>query len=219
MDECDDDVSHCSTEWALLFPLRAGLFSLKSSVVSLEADRKMTSGAASLMGSTEELAPRLRLRRRSSMSDLDKIAGLKAEPPRSATSHSYDSTRGSIGDFMNYKRFGGSGCRLGDSTLARTMPLSTVTTRSREEFSGYASNDSLPRARKFGFVLSENLLMQYAGAQNSSYLEDVDGEDTGPLTGSQRTERLSRIIRQQRSSHPDVSFTFFIKSSSTKFPL
>lgn len=207
MDDCDDDVSHCSTEWALLFPLRAGLFSVKSSVVSLETERRMASTAASLHGSTEELAPRLRLRRRSSMSDLDKIAGLKAEPSRSATSHSCDSTRGSIGDFMNYKRFGGSGCRLGDSALARTMPLSTVTTRSREEFSRQPSTDSLPRARKFGLVFSENLLIQYAEARASTCLEDVDGEDSGPLTGSQRTERLSRIIREQRSTHqnPNVS--------------
>jgi len=199
MKDCEDDVSHCSTEWALLFPLRAGLFSVKSSVVSLDADRKMASAAGSLRGSTEELPHRLRLRRRSSMSDLDKIAGLKSEPTRSATSHSYDSTRGSIGDFMNYKRFGGSGCRLGDSALARTMPLSTVTTRSREEFN---SSDSLPRTRKVGLVLSENLMMQYAGRSSS-----CANDDGLPLTGSQRAERLSRIIRQQQYSHrcPQVS--------------
>lgn len=330
MDESENyDIQH-TTEWALLFPLRTGLLSLKSSFASLSETEnhdglgvpykaeylseqnisyfKMSSENSSAHSSVENLhqSPRLRSRRRSSMSDLDKLGGIKSNVPdivRSVTSHSYEheydsapnspniryirhlhkseGVRGSIGDFMNFKRFGGGSGYRTETIIAKTVPLSTVTKRSssrdidvienqlyddedsyrssRNSFRGSRSsfNDSKssldsvdaksPRVRKYGLVLSENLLMQhcaknvpYLGSpQRQSYVDDLAecnvkvpnlhhsnsfrrgcssvsscgsattavsqdgfGEMIGmPLSGSQRTERLSRIIRQQRSTH------------------
>lgn len=334
MDESESfDVQH-TTEWALLFPLRTGLLSLKSSFASLsESDNhndsvlntgykteylseqniscfKMSSENSSGHSSNENLhqSPRLRIRRRSSMSDLDKLGGIKCNVPdivRSVTSHSYEhdydsaptspniryirhlhkseGVRGSIGDFMNFKRFGCSSGYRTETIIAKTVPLSTVTKRSssreidvienqlyddedsfrssRNSFRGSRSsfNDSKssldsvdmksPRVRKYGVVLSENILMQHC-AKSPNYLDapnrlsySEESSDfsvkvpagihlsnsfrrgicssvsssgscatavsqealpdlTGvPLSGSQRTERLSRIIKQQRSTH------------------
>ncbi|KXZ75740.1 hypothetical protein TcasGA2_TC035020 [Tribolium castaneum] len=151
-----------STEWALLFPLKAGLFTMKSST-SLK---------------TNPSTPRLRMRRGSSMSDLDKLSSTLPDLVRSTTtntslphsphlsrsflSSNTPSVRGSIGDLMNQKKYGSSQWSVRSETLiARTVPLSTVTTKSLSPL-------------------------------------EVEVEE-GPLTAAQRTKKLSRLIKQQRS--------------------
>lgn len=281
MDSTDRvEVQH-TTEWALLFPLRTGLLSMKSSFSSLsEAENrlslnksdylseqhinylKMPSENSSAQSSTENLyqSAKLRMRRRSSMSDLDKIGCLKSHVPdivRSATSHSceheyesapnsphyvrhvHKSVRGSIGDFMNFKRFGGGVGYRTETIIAKTVPLSTVTKRSssrdidmvenqlfeeddcKNSFRGSRSSfcdsrSSLEsvesrnaRVRKVGVGFSENILLQHSAmtfiGEDAAKSETANGcpaRGCGqPLSGSQRTERLSRIIRQQRSTH------------------
>lgn len=328
MDELESlDVRH-TTEWALLFPLRTGLLSLKSSFNSLAdsdtvlddlykaeyysqqniSTRKMTSGNSSARSSVENLHPfpNVRMRRRSSMSDLDKIGGLQVKVSnisRSATSNSYDhecrstpnspharymsqmhksdNVRGSIGDFMNFKRFGGSSGFRTETIIAKTVPLTTVTKKSNrechplrrkllndDEYCLKASKSSLKgsrssfdesrssmesidgylksnRNRKCGVAFSENIIMQHF-IKNPYELEKSDlpvmeliesmenvpssqsrsvnsgatlvlsvqnGESPEvPLSGSQRTERLSRLIRQHRSTHQlyaNISVSFY----------
>ncbi|CAH0553611.1 unnamed protein product [Brassicogethes aeneus] len=179
-----------STEWALLFPLKAGLFSMKSSTVTRSAERIKKKPAKN----TNHV--RLVMRRGSSMSDLDKVAAnalpdlvrsttanqhLSASPasvPHSPyLSRSYMSSRtvsvqGSIGDLMNQKKYGSSQWSIRSETLiARTVPLSTVTPR-----------HSPPPCSEDGMF------------------EDEFDDVSGPLTVAQRTQRLSRLIKQQRSS-------------------
>lgn len=318
------DVQH-TTEWALLFPLRTGLLSLKSSFNSLvDGDsqndglgsiykteylsqqninlRKATSENSSARSSVENLYQfsKLKIRRRSSMSDLDKIEGLKtkvSDVTRLVTSHSYEqeysstpnspqtyyirhiqnsqNVCGSIGDFMNFKRFGGSSGVRTESIIAKTVPLTTVTKKiqsknsesianqinedendlessenstkgsqssfedsksSSEAVDGYSKAN---RSRKCGVAFSENIIMQHF-VKNICALENSSPENEGenlnnhnedgrsslsqtsdsansspgpagvpirngcdrnsPLSGSQRTERLSRIIKQHHST-------------------
>ncbi|KAJ8932399.1 hypothetical protein NQ314_014693, partial [Rhamnusium bicolor] len=185
-----------TTEFALLFPLKAGLFTMKSSSVARSAERiKKKSGAKEIPTHS-----RLRMRRGSSMSDLDKMsqeplpdlvrsttatqqlsvspAGSLPHSPylsRSFLSSNTTSVRGSIGDLMNQKRFGSSQWSVRSETLiAKTVPLSTVTSR----------QSPTPRH-------SQSLSME-------DTLRD-DDDVCGPLTAAQRTQRLSRLIKQQRA--------------------
>lgn len=332
MEEPENSDSQRTTEWALLFPLRTGLLSLKSSFNSLaEFDNqnseienlnrieyssqqnisttRMASGNNSARSSIENLATasRLRNRRRSSMSDLDKIGGLKGGKisgmKRSPTSHSYDyeynstpnsprarlthnlmqseNVRGSIGDFMNFKRFGGGSGARTETLIAKTVPLTTVTKKTKESNDSNENNveeeedactsskislseTSTPkskaenstesgdeiksgRVRKTGVAFSENILIQHfvktfsndsdsndksekdidesrgdvtessqslncpsssvpfntftSGNESDPNHNEVNKESGVPLSGSQRTERLSRIIKQQHSTH------------------
>jgi hypothetical protein len=175
-----------TTEWALLFPLRAGLFAMKSSSVDrLKKNLKESPSTC-----------RLRMRRGSSMSDLDKVASntlpdlvrsttanqqLGASPAslphsphlsRSFLSSNTTSIRGSFGDLMNQKKYGSSQWSVRSETLiARTVPLSTVTPK--QSPSPLAADLSLEGS-----------------------LDETHG---GPLTAAQRTKKLSRLIKQQRS--------------------
>lgn len=183
-----------TTEWALLFPLKAGLFTMKSSSVTRSVDRfkKHTKSK-----NTPD-KNRLNMRRGSSMSELDKlVAGPLPDLVRSTTtsnqlsaspaslphspymSRSYVSTttsiRGSIGDLMNQKKYGSSQWSIrSESLIAKTVPLSTVTPR-----------HSPPHSHDF---LDESTTDVY----------DRSGE---PLTVAQRTQRLSRLIKQQRNAN------------------
>lgn len=186
-----------STEWALLFPLKAGLFSMKHSSITRSADRlKKKSNAKDLPESN-----RLRMRRGSSMSELDKLSGgllpdlvrsttanhqLSTSPAslphspcfsRSLLSTTSPSVRDSIGDLMNQKKYGSSQWSVRSETLiARMVPLSTVT----------------PRQSPPGSVPKEDVSM------DSVICDETD--NNGPLTTAQRAQRLSRLIKQQRST-------------------
>lgn len=182
-----------TTEWALLFPLKASFLTMKSSTVTRSVDRfKKHSKSKNL----PEIN-RLNMRRGSSMSELDKlVAGPLPDLVRSTTasnhlsaspaslphspymSRSYVSTttsvRGSIGDLMNQKKYGSSQWSIRSETLiARTVPLSTVTPR-------------------------------HSPPGHSHEIIDFPGEDSdssGPLTAAQRTQKLSRLIKQQRNAN------------------
>jgi hypothetical protein len=246
-----------TTEWALLFPLKAGLFAFKSSTVITHSapdtsepsseDTKTRQRECLDDGKLEDSFPtisstansRLKMRRRSSMSDIDKFTSSVGLPPdlvrytggsSTPTSYhlrvsgdGYDSVPhspgtsrrsntpdigacGSIGDLMNMKRFGGSSWSVRSCTetiIAKTVPLSTVTPRGSSPPSplqDYKQQPELPR-------------IDSRDGERSSSFEDVeyDGEDSGSppkLTCSQRTERLSRLIRQQRGS-------IFVNTSKT----
>lgn len=189
----NDERTH-TTEWALLHPLKTGLTAMKSSTVTRSTDRVRKKG---VVKEISEMS-RLRMRRGSSMSELDKLSAsplpdlvrstttnqrLSASPAgslphspylsRSFLSSNMTSVQGSIGDLMNQKKYGSSQWSIRSETLiARTVPLSTVTPR-----------HSPP-------ALSAELSME-------STLEEIDL--CGPLTTAQRTQKLSRLIRQQRA--------------------
>lgn len=171
-----------STEWALLFPLKTGLFAIKSSTNPrhvVKQPRDVRESAARRRAS---------IRRGSSLSDLDKLQprpGLpdvvrSAEKVSESLPHSPAASRtslclvrGSIGDLMNLKKYGGSNWSVrSESLVARMVPLSTVTARPSEAVGEVEDSD-----------------------------ESEDGDDFGnggrPLTCAQRTQRLSRLIRRQ----------------------
>jgi hypothetical protein len=237
-----------TTEWALLFPLKAGMFAFKSSTVishsvpdtsdSNSEGNKMLQRESQIDGKQEETFPtisnpRMKMRRRSSMSDIDKFTssiGRSSDLARHTGSsntpssyhlrvstdgcdsvpHSPGTPRrsntpdigacGSIGDLMNMKRYGGSSWSVRSCTetiIAKTVPLSTVTPRGSAPHSplqDHKEQAELPR-------------IDSRDGEQHSLSENVDDEETedvcGPppkLTCSQRTERLSRLIRQQRAS-------------------
>ncbi|RZC39305.1 hypothetical protein BDFB_014314, partial [Asbolus verrucosus] len=184
-----EEVEAHTTEWALLFPLRAGMFAMKSSSVTRSVDHLKKKAPA-------DSPDRLRMRRGSSMSELDKMSSsplpdlvrsttanqhLGAGPAslphsphlsRSFLSSTTVSVRGSIGDLMNQKKYGSSQWSVRSETLiARTVPLSTVTPRQSPS------------------PLTADLSLEGS-------LDEV----CGPLTAAQRTKKLSRLIRQQRSA-------------------
>jgi hypothetical protein len=236
-----------TTEWALLFPLKAGLFAFKSSTVinhSVPDTSEPNEGNMTLQresqidGKMEETFPtisnpRMKMRRRSSMSDIDKFTsslgrsadlvryGGSSNTPNSyhlrVSGDGYDSMPhspgtprrsntpdigacGSIGDLMNMKRYGGSSWSLRSCTetiIAKTVPLSTVTPRGSappSPLQDHKQQSELPR-------IDDRDGEQFSSSEN---MEDEETEDDcGPppkLTCSQRTERLSRLIRQQRAS-------------------
>ena len=339
MDDVDGLNSQRTTEWALLFPLRTGLLSLKSSFNNLtETDngnydvgnnnnnnnegglnlknylseeniigkKKMmttSDNIGSYGRSSVENLNKLRNRRRSSMSDMDKIEGLLKEKasdisltvtskpyengsistPNSPQAHymrhmqKSDNLRGSIGDFMNLKRFGVNSGIVTESIIAKTVPLTTVTrkkktttyvktygddddddgaeekTKSDEKYDDKLMKTG-NRKRKCGVAFTENIIMQHIvrnisgddvtrtkepGSNNNNNNNNMDDADSlgsfiksdvvtakkyskqfadnsaaaagningikkitqVPLSGSQRTERLSRIIKQHNSTH------------------
>ncbi|PNF35927.1 hypothetical protein B7P43_G03530 [Cryptotermes secundus] len=237
-----------TTEWALLFPLKAGLFPFKSSTVinhSVPNTSEPNKGNMNLQrdsqidGKVEEpfptvSNPRMKMRRRSSMSDIDKFTSSIGRSPELAryagsnnTPNSYHHLRvsgdgydsmphspgtprrsntpdigacGSIGDLMNMKRYGGSSWSVRSCTetiIAKTVPLSTVTPRGSAPPSPLEDHKQQPELPRIEDRDSE----QFSSSEN---VEDEETEDdSGPppkLTCSQRTERLSRLIRQQRAS-------------------
>ncbi|XP_029166172.1 uncharacterized protein LOC114936974 [Nylanderia fulva] len=85
------------------------------------------------------------------------------------------SVRGSIGDLMNMKKYGGSNWSVRSETLiAKAVPLSTVTTRRNSQVEKSVEDD-----------LEDE-------QQNES---PISGK---PLTCAQRTQRLSRLIKKQK---------------------
>lgn len=194
-----------STEWALLFPLKAGLFTMKSSTVTKSAEQLKKNYKHKNIPDSN----RLNMRRGSSMSELDKLsAGLLPDLVRSTTANNHlslspasvphspylsrsivsntPSVRGSIGDLMNQKKYGSSQWSIRSETLiAKTVPLSTVTPK-----------QSPPGSRH-------------------EYLDEdafADDDTLGPLTAAQRTQRLSRLIKQQQThlTRKHMMVCFFI---------
>lgn len=181
-----------NTQWALLFPLKAGFLAMRSETVTRSVDRLKQHRP-----SKKDIEnSRLNMRRGSSMSEIDKLAsGALPDLVRSTTTNNQlsassasvphspyfsrsvisntNSVRGSIGDLMNQKKYGSSQWSVRSETIiARTVPLSTVTPR-----------HSPP--------------MPYPECQEDSF---EDGDGLGSLTAAQRTQRLSRLIKQQRAS-------------------
>ncbi|KAK5649190.1 hypothetical protein RI129_000219 [Pyrocoelia pectoralis] len=187
-----------STEWALLFPLRAGLFSVRHSGVTRSHDRIKKKRPSKETPKDD----RLGMRRGSSMSELDKLSssGLLPDLVRSTTAHhqlsaspasvphspylsrsgistASHSVRDSIGDLMNQKKYGSSQWSVrSESLIARLVPLSTVTPRQSPPEMGPKSDVSI-----HSFISEES-------------------DNSGPLTTAQRAQRLSRLIKQQRST-------------------
>lgn len=184
------DTREKSTEWALLFPLKAGLFAMKSSLSSKSVGREKESKDRL---SKKNFQPRAKIRRGSSLSDLDKLQSktilpdvvkstekcsesLPHSPALSRTNLQLGSSsvRGSIGDLMNMKKYGGSNWSVRSETLiARAVPLSTVTARQS------------PPMEKSVEDLADELQDEFP----------ISGK---PLTCAQRTQRLSRLIKKQR---------------------
>lgn len=175
-----DDSCGRNTEWALLFPLKAGLFAMKSSTKVKVTKSK----------STEK--DRSKMRRGSSLSDLDRLTvnkefvrstttnqHLAASPvslpqspylSRSLLSSNTTSLKGSIGDLMNQKKYGSSQWSVrSESLIAKTMPLTTVTAR--------------PSPRGSTLVITSDF-------------DDEVWETKGPLTTAQRTQKLSKLIER-----------------------
>lgn len=191
-----------STEWALLFPLKAGLFAMKSSLSSKsvsrgEREREMKER---LLRKNQLQQPRARIRRGSSLSDLDKLQSKAILPdvvksteikcseslPHSPALSNLQlaacssSVRGSIGDLMNMKKYGGSTWSVRSETLiAKAVPLSTVTAKQSPTFSKSVEDD----------------LECELSQEDESSSSPISGK---PLTSAQRTQRLSRLIRKQR---------------------
>lgn len=177
-----------STEWALLFPLKAGLFAMKTSISSGSVSREKEK-----ISREGYVQSRVRIRRGSSLSDLGKLIqthltlpdvvrstekgseSLPHSPALSRTNLQLGSTqvRGSIGDLMNLKKYGGSTWSVRSETLiAKVVPLSTVTPKqcSPEE------------------KADEDVLEDFVEYQRGR----------GQLTCAQRIVRLSKLIKKQR---------------------
>ncbi|KAK2583449.1 hypothetical protein KPH14_009420 [Odynerus spinipes] len=177
-----------STEWALLFPLKAGLFAMKSSLSSKSVNREKEK-----IAKEKAALSRARIRRGSSLSDLDKLQSKSILPDVVRSTDKYSESlphspalsrmnlqlcssqvRGSIGDLMNLKKYGGSNWSVRSETLiAKAVPLSTVTPRQS------------PQIEKDLNDLEDELQDDF----------ELSGQ---PLTCAQRTQRLSRLIKKQR---------------------
>ncbi|GFG32198.1 hypothetical protein Cfor_04574, partial [Coptotermes formosanus] len=235
-----------NTEWALLFPLKTGLFPFKSSTVinrsvsdtseSSSKDNKTAQRGNQEGGTLEESFstisnPRMKTRRRSSMSDIDKFTSSVGIPmvrytggsstPNShhlrvggdgynSVPHSPGTPRrsntpdigacGSIGDLMNMKRYGSSwsvrSCT--ETIIAKTVPLSTVTPRGSAPPSPLQDHKQQPELPRIDSKDGERC----SSSDDLEYEDEIKDDSGSPpkLTCSQRTERLSRLIRQQRVS-------------------
>lgn len=181
-----------STEWALLFPLKAGFFAMRSSISSKSVHKEREK-----LLKEKHIQSRNRIRRGSSLSDLDKLQnketlpdivrsvekGFESVPHSPALSRTNlqltNQVRGSIGDLMNLKKYGGSNWSVRSETLiAKMVPLSTVTPKQS------------PPAEE-----PEDDFTELA------YVRAEEYEDNGePLTCAQRTQRLSRLIKRQRET-------------------
>lgn len=177
-----------SLEWALLFPLKAGLFAMKWSLSSRSVNREKER-----IAKKNQLLPNPRMRRGSSLSDLDKLhskpilpdvirstekcsESLPHSPALSRTNLQLGSSyvRGSIGDLINMKKYGASTWSVrSESLIARVVPLSTVTPRHSPPFE--KSVEDLQNELQDGWHLPGK-----------------------PLTCAQRTQRLSKLIKKHR---------------------
>lgn len=150
---------------------------------------------------------RSKMRRGSSLSELDRLTvnkefvrstttnqHLAASPvslpqspylSRSLLSSNTASLKGSIGDLMNQKKYGSSQWSVrSESLIAKTMPLTTVTTR--------------PSPRESMLVIP------------SDFDDDV-WVAKGPLTTAQRTKKLSKLIERSTeiSTYATVGFLWW----------
>ncbi|EFN64437.1 hypothetical protein EAG_00867 [Camponotus floridanus] len=180
-----------STEWALLFPLKAGLFAMKSSLSLKSVNRSEKENKERFL--KKSFQPRAKIRRGSSLSDLDKLQSKRSLPDvvkstekcseslphspalsRTNLQLGSNSVRGSIGDLMNMKKYGGSNWSVRSETLiAKAVPLSTVTSKNSQV--GKSVDDDLENELQDEFSISGK-----------------------PLTCAQRTQRLSRLIKKQK---------------------
>ncbi|XP_019767708.2 uncharacterized protein LOC125505064, partial [Dendroctonus ponderosae] len=187
---------HWTSDWTSILAIKS--FTMKSPSHHTRSVERIRKKVSVKMTETED---RLRMRRGSSMSDIDKIAlpgnipdlvrsstanhKLSASPasvPHSPymsrsllSSTTTVSVRGSIGDLMNQKKYGSSQWSVRSETLiAKTVPLSTVTPRQ----SPPPVDDFLPIPPEITF--------------------NDDGVD-GPLTSAQRTQRLAHLLKERKA--------------------
>ncbi|KAF4526520.1 hypothetical protein B566_EDAN005887 [Ephemera danica] len=211
MAECSSmGYEDCSTQLALLFPLRTGLFSVRSgSSTSLPPPQREMAVTGEEAIEMRQARGRQARRRGSSMSELDRFqmahlqnshehhtdeeqAPMSLGTPKGSgydtAPHSpaftrrnlmEESVRGSIGDLMNLKQYGSMwSVRSATESIAQAVPLTTVTQRKM------AVHETMIRATAAGHVCDQAPQQQEC------------------LTTSQRTERLSRLIRKQQSYKP-----------------
>lgn len=189
-----------STEWALLFPLKAGLFAVKSSISlkTINQDKERVKREQQNI-SIDDIQLRHKMRRGSSLSDLDKLhykgitlpdvirsmekssESLPQSPALSRTNLQLSNShvRGSIGDLMNMKKYGGSTWSIKSETLiTKFVPLSTVTSRQISAIGQLNSGDDI-----------------HVNDNNTDDNEYGVGE---LLTCAQRTQRLIKLIQKRQ---------------------
>lgn len=216
-----------TTEWALLFPLKAGLFAMKSSTMSRTESRKTHHHLSSLginlhkktsrkksAEAEPEMEPptgqRMRMRRGSSMSELDKIqlSGGVGLPDliRSSTNQSQ------LGSAQSTLMLKGYGSVPHSPALSRSLVSATRTSSTQ------GSIGDLMNLKKFGgsswSVRSETLVAKAVPLSTvtpkiSPGSPTLPSPPTPPpmprpevctaaLTAAQRTQRLSRLLRDTR---------------------
>ncbi|XP_054287990.1 uncharacterized protein LOC129003719 [Macrosteles quadrilineatus] len=159
-----------NTTMGLFFSLKPSLMMVKTSplaeVPEVEVEEEVEPPPSSA---------RLRSRRRSSMSDLDTLRSPRTMPDRKLGLAGSGALTGSFGDLMNLKKYSGHGVQSSsmESVIARTLPLSTVTS---------PGPVPVPRTRK--------LPLTPPGPPPNA---------RRPLTCSQRAERFSRLLDKQKT--------------------
>ncbi|XP_028982489.1 uncharacterized protein LOC107045789, partial [Diachasma alloeum] len=191
------DIREKPTEWALLFPLKAGLFAVKTSISS----RTINRGREDVLDG-KEARMRSKMRRGSSLSDLDKLHRKSNQPDaagsmkncfeslpqspalsRANLQLSSAQVRGSIGDLMNMKKYGDSNWSVeSESLIAKFIPLSTVTSQQK----------CSPTER---------------GDDDSADKSCVETETPELLSCARRIRKLSRLIKSQRRAEVINSWT------------
>jgi hypothetical protein len=99
------------------------------------------------------------------------------------------------------KRYGGSSWSVRSCTetiIAKTVPLSTVTPRGSappSPLQDHKQQQELPR-------IDSKDGERFSSSEDLEYEDEIKDDSGSPpkLTCSQRTERLSRLLRQQRAS-------------------
>jgi hypothetical protein len=209
------------TQFALLYPLRAGLFGVKSgSSTSLPAAPKVEDSTTANATGVRAKSRRFSQRRGSSMTELDRVqvqlpdsetdepqelqcpvttcyqrtSGADAVTPvlqRRVFLNSSDNIRGSIGDLMNLKQYG-------------------------SVWSVRSATDSIAAAVPLTTITSRRMLEAPEEA-DANEMAPVDEDQVPPLphparplTTIQRTERLSRLIRSNAKMvrRKNVSLSF-----------
>lgn len=220
----DDDKT---TEWALLFPLKAGLFPVKSSTMSRTESRKAHHHLSALglnihkkvlRKKSSEAEPdmepptgqRLRMRRGSSMSELDKIQSAGGLPDliRSSTNQSQ------LGSAQSTLLLKGYGSVPHSPAMSRNLISVTRT------YSNQGSIGDLMNLKRFGgsswSVRSETLIAKAVPLSTVTPKLSPGSPPSPPtpppmprppptvvvstsaMTAAQRTQRLSRLLRDTR---------------------
>ncbi|XP_046677830.1 uncharacterized protein LOC124365825 [Homalodisca vitripennis] len=181
-----------------------GLFlSLKPSLLMMKTSpERETAGPMATVHEEDETdlaeVPRLRTRRRSSMSDLDKMKRPKGQEAqeRKLGLSGPEVLTGSIGDLMNLPRYHQPCSRLEsssmDSLIARSVPLSYVTPTKLSPRNASPTNPTAAAAAAVAATISTPTTRR--------------PRERSTLTCTQRTERFSRLLGRQKAIVPNMSF-------------